>query len=298
MPHHQDKDEQELPLTGVYQDSSDDTESLLSQTPVVHSRKTRWAPRCCCLSFMFIMSMAISSLLGALLAFHSIDLDKECSAYTSSYSPVLQDVEIKYGKKPFNGSFMHETIYRQPASPEVDEAWEALGVNSRPSVISYEAGLAAGLTPAHAQVAAKYGGGFAVNVEGMHHLHCLNLLRQSLWYNYEYYAAMGHHAFANEEHILQLHVSHCLDTVRQSLMCNVDTGVLGQVWYVAGDDTEGKEKGDLSVSAFPDFNTAHTCKNYDEVRRWAVAHQARPESELPEDYMMIPKDDDVLPAIP
>lgn len=29
----------------------------------------------------------------------------------------------------FNGSFFDETIYRREASPQVDAAWEALGVN-------------------------------------------------------------------------------------------------------------------------------------------------------------------------
>lgn len=50
-------------------------------------------------------------------------------------------------------------------------------------------------------------------------------------------------------------------------MCNVDTGVLGQVWY----DQESPE-------AFPDFNTKHTCKNYEDIRVWAekiqVCHQS------------------------
>lgn len=41
-------------------------------------------------------------------------------------------------------------------------------------------------------------------------------------------------------------------------MCNVDTGVLGQVWT----DPE-------NPTAFPDFNTKHKCKNYDEVRKYA-----------------------------
>jgi hypothetical protein len=41
-------------------------------------------------------------------------------------------------------------------------------------------------------------------------------------------------------------------------MCNVDTGVLGQVWV----DPE-------KPNAFPDFNTRHMCKDYDAVRRWA-----------------------------
>lgn len=45
-------------------------------------------------------------------------------------------------------------------------------------------------------------------------------------------------------------------------MCNVDTGVLGQVWYDQEDPT-----------AFPDFNTKHTCKNYEDIRIWAEKNQ-------------------------
>lgn len=41
-------------------------------------------------------------------------------------------------------------------------------------------------------------------------------------------------------------------------MCNVDTGLLGQVWANAQDP-----------AAFPDFNTRHRCKNFDQVREWA-----------------------------
>lgn len=56
--------------------------------------------------------------------------------------------------------------------------------------------------------------------------------------------------------------AHCLDTLRQVLMCNVDTGVLGQVWY-----------GEGHPEAFPDFNTKHTCKNYKDIRIWAEKNQ-------------------------
>jgi len=41
-------------------------------------------------------------------------------------------------------------------------------------------------------------------------------------------------------------------------MCNVDTGVLGQLWY-----------DPAAPKAFPDFHTTHRCKNYDDVRQWA-----------------------------
>lgn len=108
-------------------------------------------------------------------------------------APLLEEVGIKYGVVHYNGSFLEETIYRQRGSPEVDDAWEALGVNcmtdrphpypteyadtcfrsARAGVISREEGLKSGLTDAHVQRADKYGGGFFVNVEGMHHLHCL-----------------------------------------------------------------------------------------------------------------------------
>lgn len=45
-------------------------------------------------------------------------------------------------------------------------------------------------------------------------------------------------------------------------MCNVETGVLGQVWY-------NPDK----PAAFPEFTTSHRCKNYDAVRQWAQDHQ-------------------------
>lgn len=68
-------------------------------------------------------------------------------------------------------------------------------------------------------------------------------------------------------------------------MCNVDTGVLGQVWI---DPQEPR--------AFPDFNTRHICKNYDDVKDFAVKLQAPPDDETPLDYIAFPKPGDVLPA--
>jgi len=194
---------------------------------------------------------------------------------------------LKYSVARFNGTFMHENIYRQTGSLEVDAAWEALGVNYRAGVISLEEGLRSGLTSAHVQRSAKYGGGFFVNVEGLHHLHCLDLLRKSLYFNYPHYKALGTHAFANDDKILQLHVSHCLDTLRQVLMCNADTGVLGQVWYNKSDP-----------QAFPDFKTKHKCRNFEAIRMWGEMRQEPPVQALPPDYLSKPAPDDVLIEVP
>jgi hypothetical protein len=43
-------------------------------------------------------------------------------------APVLNEVDIKYSTTTFNGSFRQETVYRRFGSPEVDSAWEALGI--------------------------------------------------------------------------------------------------------------------------------------------------------------------------
>lgn len=44
-------------------------------------------------------------------------------------APVVRDVPIKYDVVRFNGSLLKENIFRQTAGPEVDAAWESLGVN-------------------------------------------------------------------------------------------------------------------------------------------------------------------------
>jgi len=45
-------------------------------------------------------------------------------------APLLDNqIDLSYNIIRFNGSFMKENVYRQAAGPEVDAAWEALGVN-------------------------------------------------------------------------------------------------------------------------------------------------------------------------
>jgi hypothetical protein len=65
-------------------------------------------------------------------------------------------------------------------------------------------------------------------------------------------------------------------------MCTVDIGVLGQVWWQSA-DAEYPE-------AYVDFNTQHTCRNFDAIRQWAEARQV-PE-EPPEDFLAPPETGD------
>jgi hypothetical protein len=198
----------------------------------------------------------------------------------------------------FNGSFMKENAFRQDAGPEVDAAWDSIGVNckfpffylvtsnlsssaDRSVAIPVEEAAASGLNPDQVQINSKYGGGFPANVEGLHHLHCLNLMRQTLYWNYDYYKAKGDGAFKNDDNIVRYHVTHCMDIIRQQLMCMPDTGVLGQVWW-----------DPKAPKAFVDFNTEHKCKNYDAIRQWAEERQI-PEK-VEKDFLQPPKKGDLI----
>lgn len=269
----------------------EDCESLSSELKEVESLQS--CSRCSRSSRVYpvviaCIALATAAILGALFGGRLfLGTDRLCIERVSKYSPLLHDLDISLSNRHFNGSLMHENVYRQPGSPEVDAAWEALGVDYRAAVVPSSLAAKSGLLKSQVQVSPQHGGGYLANVEGLHHLHCLNLLRQGLYFNYPYYAAKGAGAFKNDADILRFHVTHCLDILRQQLMCTVDIGVLGQVWWNREVPT-----------AFPDFNTQHTCRNFDAVREWAEKHQAPKVEDLPLDYLLPPKIEDVLESMP
>lgn len=63
----------------------------------------------------------------------------ECLQYANSFStlqnvyadltdsPITDDITVKYKAVEFDGRFWNTSVYRQPPSREVDDAWLALG---------------------------------------------------------------------------------------------------------------------------------------------------------------------------
>ncbi|SMR64022.1 unnamed protein product [Zymoseptoria tritici ST99CH_3D1] len=267
------------------EDGYDRREDLSSdrrkRLPLLRTANIGWAVLCAGL-----LGLTVGIAAGvAILVVQSWNTKSEtCISRTAGPSPVTRDLDITYHTEQFNGSLMMENIYRLPGSPEVDAAWEALGVNYRPLRVPYDVGLEIGLSPDQVKLQKQHGGGFPANVEGLHHLHCANLVRQALYYNIDYYRDLGTGAFQNEPHIVQKHVSHCLDVIRQQLMCTVDIGVLGQVWFQPGDSDVPEP--------FVDFNTKHVCRNFDAIRQWAEERQM-PE-EVPDDLIQPPEPGDYI----
>lgn len=61
------------------------------------------------------------------------DLDKICFDRSAMHSPMVGNVDLSYHEKTFSDlSLLHDNnIYRQDPSPEVDAAWEDLGVSCK-----------------------------------------------------------------------------------------------------------------------------------------------------------------------
>ncbi|KAK3386123.1 hypothetical protein B0H63DRAFT_450107 [Podospora didyma] len=234
-----------------------------------HRRRGRRQMKWLLVGVLFVATNLLSGLAGAGVDRWRTNLTALCAGHTSQYCtvshtpPVIKDVDIKYRWQNFNGSFMNEDVFRKARSPEVDAAWESMGVNYKKAIppppfisgmISYKEGIKSGLTDAHVQRSEKHGGGFFVNVEGLHHLHCLKL---------------GKGAFSNSQYIVQLHA----------------------LWYYE-DETQS------SSVAFPDFKTQHRCKNYNDIRDWAGKYQEPPAETLSDDYAKSPKKEHILAEMP
>ncbi|KPI35209.1 uncharacterized protein AB675_10170 [Cyphellophora attinorum] len=263
----------------VIADDDDDTSHLLNAESEASSRPlhTLRSSRASMLALLtiFFASCVISSLCGLIVG-RRYPSDSGAIHHVSKWSPVVDGVPMSFHIEQFNGTFVHENIYRQDASPEVDAAWDGLGVRFRNIIVPAKDAHRVGFRPQdHMQLNSKYGGGYPAFIEGFHQLHCLNLLRQGLWYNYDYYHSQGDLAWGDPEDVQRWHVSHCLDFLRQHLMCTIDIGVFASVWV---NKTEPKP--------FVDFNTRHTCRDFNAVRKWAREHQA-PENP-PADWILPP----------
>jgi len=96
------------------------------------------------------------------------------------------------------------------------------------------------------------------SIEVFHQLHCLNMLRK-FTYPKEYPEVQE--LWTTRPQFLRSHLDHCIEMIRQNLMCVADVGVISYDW-VSGWEVP-----------FPDFNTWHKCRNFDDILDWTTAHR-------------------------
>jgi hypothetical protein len=168
-------------------------------------------------SFVFLLltthliAILITSLFLLYLWNLPFNLNKVCSLHTSQYSPILDKVAMTYTTQQFPSVLFDGPIYIQEPSAAVDKAWsDDLGVHLNNIRVPSELALRSGYSGDEIKINSKYGGGYIGIANGFHTMHCLNLLRKTLWWNYPYYKNQGQMAFGNEDITLKRHTRKCI----------------------------------------------------------------------------------------
>ncbi|KAM4057530.1 hypothetical protein HRG_014430 [Hirsutella rhossiliensis] len=128
--------------------------------------------------------------------------------------------------------------------PEMDSLWDHIEAASTILLQGEEADSVRDRTT-------LYDGYWMTGLDVIHQVHCLNMVRKALYP--EYYKPH------QSQHTHKMHWEHCLDYIRQAIMCNADITPVTNSWHE-------------SAGVFgPDFDTRHTCRNFDAVVEWALA---------------------------
>jgi len=178
-----------------------------------------------------------------------------------------------------------QRIYREPPSPAVDEAWDRI---SRPGffILNAEEIQRLGKDPSVSAKAPKQWGygsnAYLAQVDVFHQIHCLNVLRREANYDY-YFKHIYKDGPPSELH--KSHFSHCLHILLQNLMCTANVDVYPFVWM------ETQDQG-----PFPDFNTRHQCRNFDNIMKWQQENEVPQELYKNHTVLLKPDDVDWFPA--
>lgn len=196
----------------------------------------------------FALSLCIRS-----TAKHGVLLDRPPETYSPALGAVQYEIQRFDLPAVPEGPFVGK-------GPEVDKMWDYITDGVPDTMVSREEMIKMGLDPEGAlEITNPATGekGYRVAVEVFHQLHCLNLMRQA---NYKsHYQPLGGDVAA-EKHDLHGHIDHCIDALRQFVMCQGDVNVFA-FRFPFGD-------GD----PWPDYTTPHVCRNYENIRNWAIEH--------------------------
>lgn len=201
------------------------------------------------LKVALVVSLLLNGMmiLGALTSYQSTASLAKPTIPGALYSPA-QDA-LEYETRVFHeGLGADRTIYQMPPSPEVDKAWTDLynfGVSRVPKAIADRLVNSTYRIPGDEQH-------YVVQLDVFHQLHCLNMIRKALYP--DYYPEMR----PDPNNLEDLHWNHCIESLRQSLTCSADISPL--VWQWVDRVKQVKIVG----------NIAHTCRNYDKIKQWAL----------------------------
>ena len=216
------------------------------------SRSSRWR------TLLTIGGWILSGILAIIifLQTHHQQIPSDFAAFkaTSSYTPLLISVPTSLQTLKTNGSFRFPSPYRGEPSRSVDQAWDRISMLrplDLPLTDSEFLAIGSSVSTA-ARNAPEHGGGFFLQPEFSHQLHCVNLLRKASYFKYDYYKPRDPD-FTDNIELFKVHVDHCTEMLRQFVMCHADVGIVTAHWI------------DQRRAAWPDFNTRKVCRDFEGI---------------------------------
>ncbi|PYH42456.1 oxidase ustYa family protein [Aspergillus saccharolyticus JOP 1030-1] len=177
----------------------------------------------------------------------------------SWWSPVLDDIEIPSYETTINGTLFalpEISIAREEPSAANDAAW-ARYENVLTHVITRDQVIKLGKDPETvARFDNEYWGmgddAYMAQLDVMHQIHCLNLLRKSAFADYPGYEP----ELDVKDKMWWIHLGHCTDILLQNIRCNANTEVLTLDWV--------EDRG----NPWPDFSINRKCRDFDALLHW------------------------------
>lgn len=178
-----------------------------------------------------------------------------------STAPVLEKLNIQTFVKQTDGSLFdspNPSPYRNARKPDpsVDAAWESID-NIRTFTITADEVRKLGKDPELvAKFPEEYGLGpeaYVAELDIFHQIHCLNLLRNLAWAEYDRSEDHGKKPYSELHYV---HVAHCTDMLMQNIMCQGSLDVLTFNWMETQD------------WPFPDFFVNRQCRDFDAIVKW------------------------------
>lgn len=206
------------------------------------------------------------------------------SAHLAIYSPASVAVEPVVTR--FNGTIVSPSIYRidsgpldapdyhGPPSPEIDAAWARISDDVPPIRVTIDDLRKAGEVdlPAKVKYPQSSGGGFMASLEVDHQMRCLNFLRKSSWPDHYKLDPL----LQRDPSVVRMHLDDCIELIRQSIMCHAEVAMITWDWVKN------------HKQAYPNFNTRHACRKFENVMDWAMQHADRSEVTRMEDTIDLP----------
>ncbi|TEA14916.1 Cyclochlorotine biosynthesis protein O [Colletotrichum sidae] len=163
------------------------------------------------------------------------------------YSPVLDILENQ--NVVFTTGFNDgRTAYMGPPTPEREALWNDLYGFGTSMINRDQAAKLVNKTVPVPNAFGDYDGTYVVMLGVFHQLHCVNLLRKSLYKDKPW-------PTDPDDPFSLMHLEHCIDALRQAVMCSADVTPHPWVWK----DGQNREVADVM----------HSCRNFDAIRDWA-----------------------------